>query len=102
VDSTNDIRMHAEHTVISAQNMQGWFTQLRNIVMRIVQTEAGDDMEADVYAANALADQILAGIDIDGNESIDPIVGEGGAMTAYQHAKYMADMPILLGRDQIP
>jgi serine/threonine protein kinase len=102
VDSTDDIRMHAEHTVISAQNMQGWFIQLRNIVMRIVQAEAGDDMEADVYAANALADQILAGIDIDGNESIDPIVGEGGAMTAYQHAKYMADMPILLGRDRIP
>jgi serine/threonine protein kinase len=102
VDATNDIRMHSEHTVISLQNVEGWATQLSDILIRIVQAEAGDDMEADVHAASALADQLLGGIDINGNKSIDPIDGEGGAMSAYLHAEYMADMPILLGTDQTP
>ena len=37
-----------------------------------------------------------------GNEIIEPIAGEGGALTAYQHAYYMADMPILPGKNQMP
>jgi serine/threonine protein kinase len=100
--STDDIRMHSEHVVISAQNVEGWATQLRDITMRIVQAESGDDIEADIRAASALANQILTGIDVNGNQVIDPIVGEGGAMTAYQHAAYMAEMPILFARDQVP
>jgi len=39
-----------------------------------------------VRSASTLANQILNGIDINGNEAIDPIPGEGGAITAYQHA----------------
>ncbi|MDO8753956.1 MAG: hypothetical protein Q7J80_08700, partial [Anaerolineales bacterium] len=49
----------------------------------------------------SLADQCLNGIDLDGNERVDPIAGEGGILTAYQHAYYMADLTILLGPDQL-
>jgi len=34
------------------------------------------------------------GIDINGNENVEPISGEGGTITAYEHAYYMADMVI--------
>jgi serine/threonine protein kinase len=44
--------------------------------------------------AVALADKIRNGIDINGNENVEPVSGEGGAITAYEHAYYMADMII--------
>jgi len=51
-------------------------------------------MEGMVRQAVALANQMRNGIDINGNENIEPIPGEGGAVTAYQHAYYMADILI--------
>ena len=53
-----------------------------------------------VRKAVALADKIRNGIDVNGNEIIEPIPGEGGAVTAYEHAYYMADMGILPGTSQ--
>jgi hypothetical protein len=101
-DSTPEIRMHSGHVIICAQNVEDWATQLRDTVIRIARSESDADIEADVRSAVTLADQMLNGIDINGNETIDPIPGEGGAITAYQHADYMSDMPILPGENQIP
>jgi hypothetical protein len=101
-DSTPEIRMHSGHVIICAQNVEDWATQLRDTVIRIARSESDADMEADVRSAVTLADQMLNGIDINGNETIDPIPGEGGAITAYQHADYMSDMPIFPGENQIP
>jgi len=67
-----------------------------------VQAPEGANIEADVRTAVTLANQILNGLDTNGNEIIEPIAGEGGALTAYQHAYYMADMPILPGKNQMP
>ena len=48
-----------------------------------------------------MADRIVKGVDLDGNERVDPIPGEGGAATAYEHAYYMANMEILVGANQV-
>ncbi len=101
-DSTAPIRMHSGHVVICAQNVEDWSTRLRDLAMQIVQAQPDQISEADVRSASTFADQILDGIDINGNEAIDPIPGEGGAMTAYEHADYMSDMPILAGENQTP
>ena len=101
-DASAEIRMHSGHVTICAQNVETWATQLRDIAIRISQAKPDEDVTADVHSATTLADQMLNGIDIDGNERIDPIPGEGGALTAYEHADYMSDMPILAGRDQVP
>jgi hypothetical protein len=42
-----------------------------------------------------LTDQVLNGVDIDSNETINTASGECGADVAYEYAYYMADMPIL-------
>jgi serine/threonine protein kinase len=101
-DSTAEIRMHKDHVIVCAKNVEDWATQLRDIAIRIAQSKPGDNVEADVRSAAILADHILNGIDINGNEAVEPIPGEGGALTAYEHAAYMSDMPILAGRDRIP
>ena len=51
--------------------------------------------------AVALADKIRNGIDISGDENVEPISGEGGAITAYEHAYYMADMVIFPRANEI-
>jgi len=94
--------MHSEHVVICTQNVEAWAAQLRDIAIRIAQSGSDPILESDVHSAAALANQILEGIDISGNESIDPIQGEGGAITAFEHADYMSDMPILPGEKQVP
>ncbi len=101
-DSTPEIRMHSEHVAICTQNVEAWATQLRDVAISIAQSESSQILEFDVRYAATLANQILDGIDLNGNESIDPIQGEGGAITAFEHADYMSDMPILPGEKQVP
>jgi hypothetical protein len=101
-DSTPNIRLHNGHVEICIHNIEEWSIELRDTARRIVQAPDGANIEADVRTAVALADQILNGLDTNGNELIEPIAGEGGALTAYQHSYYMADMPILPGKDQMP
>ncbi|HNB42406.1 MAG TPA: anti-sigma factor, partial [Anaerolineales bacterium] len=99
-DATANIKLHSEHVVISAKNVEGWATQLRDVAKRIL--ESDQVSESDIRLAVSLAEQIYQGVDIDGNESVDPVEGEGGALTAYQHAEYMADMQVLEGANLFP
>jgi serine/threonine protein kinase len=99
-DATANIKLHGEHVIISGKNVEGWAAELRDVAKRIV--ESGEVTEADIRLAVSLAEQIHKGVDLNGNESIDPTVGEGGALTAFDHAEYMADMQILEGANMLP
>ena len=96
------VQSHAEHVEICIQNIETWAPNLRDIAIRIARSSQEQNVEADLNNAVVLADQILNGVDINGNESVDPIAGEGGALTAVEHAEYMADMIILPGKNQSP
>jgi len=93
-DATPNMLIHGEHVKIAAQNLSDWTPQLRDQLIAILQATAGTDLENTVRQAVAMAGQIRNGVDINGNETIEPIPGEGGTITAYQHAYYMADMVI--------
>jgi hypothetical protein len=99
-DATANIKLHAAHVVVSAKNVEEWAAQLRDVAKRIA--ESNQITEADIRLAVSLANQIHDGLDLDGSESVDPVAGEGGAVTAYQHAEYMADMQILEGANLLP
>jgi len=101
-NATDGIQMHASHVEICIQNLETWAPELRDLALNIVRAPENQDIEADVRMASTLADQMLEGVDINGNESIDPIVGEGGALTAFEHAEYMSDMPIFPGENRGP
>lgn len=94
-DAPDSIKMHAQHVEICVQNMENWAPELRDIAIRIVQSSNDQNLDADINTAVVLAGQILNGVDIDGNESVDPIAGEGGALTAIEHAEYLSDMEIV-------
>jgi hypothetical protein len=87
---------------VCIQNLEDWAPELRDLALGIARSVDSQDVDADLRRANALAHQMLEGIDIDGNESVDPIAGEGGAITAFEHAEYMSDMQIFAGENQVP
>jgi hypothetical protein len=93
-DATENMLVHGEHVAISAQNVSEWTPLLRDALISIFQENNPAGLEGKVRQAVALANQIRNGIDTNGNENIEPIPGEGGAMTAYQHSYYMADIVI--------
>jgi hypothetical protein len=93
-DATQNMKVHGEHVKISATNVGGWTTTLRDQLILIVKTPVGPEMEGMIRNTVALANQIENGVDVNGNENVEPIPGEGGALTAYQHAYYMADILI--------
>ena len=94
-DASQNMLIHGEHVKIAAANIDEWTPQLRDLLIAILEAPPGSDMEGMVRQAVALSSQIRNGVDINGNETIEPIAGEGGAITAYQHAYYMADITIV-------
>lgn len=94
--ATDNMQSHGTHVMVSAQNLETWAPLLRDLAKRILAAPFGPSMGSDVRQAVALANNMFAGTDLNGNERIEAITGEGGAMTGYQHALYMADMVVTL------
>ena len=102
-DATRNMLTHGEHVKICATNMGEWTPQLRDLLTAILGTPMDSpDLEGRIREAVSLADKIRNGIDVNGNESVEPVPGEGGAVTAYEHSYYMADMVIVPGTNQLP
>src|SRR5574341_1076731 len=81
-DATDNMKVHGEHVEICSQNVEQWAPQLRDLMKQVLEAPAGTDTGEFIRQAVALADDILKGTDLNGNERIEPIPGEGGAQTA--------------------
>jgi serine/threonine protein kinase len=101
-DATENIKIHSNHVVISINNMGAWAEELLNMALDIQDDSFGRDTEQKLNEIRALSDKLLFGVDINGNELIEPMIGEGGGDTAYQHAYYMAEMPLYIGLNRMP
>jgi hypothetical protein len=94
-DATENMLVHGDHVKISTDNVSSWTAELRAQLIEILQNPSDTNREGKIRQAVATANQIRTGVDVNGNETIEPISGEGGVRTAYEHAYYMADMEIL-------
>jgi len=101
-DASLNILTHGEHVLQSAQNLETWAAELRDLCLQILAEPNGPQTNSQVRQAASLADRMFNGRDLDGNEKIEPIPGEGGVKTILEHAGYMIDMPLLSGAEQIP
>jgi hypothetical protein len=93
-NATQNMIVHGVHVEVCAQNLEQWAPVLRDLLMQVLTSGAGPDAEPLLRQAVALSDQFLNGTDLNGNELVEPIPGEGGASTANQHAYYMSDITI--------
>jgi hypothetical protein len=102
-DATQNMLIHGGHVKDCAANLDGWTPQLRDRLRAILNASFDSpELEGMIREAVSLADRIRNGIDVNGNENIEPVPGEGGTVTAYEHAYYMADMVIVPGASQLP
>ncbi len=101
-DATDNILQRSEEVITCTNNMENWGRQLLKLTLGLQTMPFGSGMEATIAEISVLSDQMVFGEDKDGNKRIDPIPGEGGADCAYQHAYFMADMPLLPGSERVP
>ena len=101
-DATENIQIHSAHVVLCVENMKTWSEQLLEKTLQLQEMTFGPDMEPLIQEMVFLSNQVLFGSDVNGNELIEPVTGEGGGDTAYEHAYYMAEMPLLAGAQRIP
>jgi len=94
-DSTSLIRVHAGHVEICITNIQGWVTTVDNDAIDLL---AHPDHTFKVQEMVTLSDHAYHGVDTNGDEQIDPVPGEGGAITAYIHGQLMATLTIAPGQ----
>lgn len=102
VDATEDIKLNSARIVTCSENMTGWSEQLLEKALQLQELPFGAEMKPLIEEMTALSIQIISGVDSNKNEVIEPIVGEGGADTAYEYAYFMAEMPMLTGQHRIP
>lgn len=77
------------------QNLYPWAAQLRDLLVTILTSTSDSEVSEAIGDAVAVADQMLNGADVDNNGAVENIPGECAAEAIYEHAYYMADMPVL-------
>jgi plastocyanin len=93
-DATDAIRLHAGHVQIAADNTRGRLTTIRDLALEVSKVRRAADARENTQKIVALAHQMIDGVDLNGDEQISPIPGEGGVLTAYQHAQLMAGIEL--------
>jgi hypothetical protein len=78
----------------SVQNLAQWTTQVQDLLTAILASPAPADLDQKVSQAVDLANRMMNGVDADEDGLVESIPGEGGAITAYDQAYHMADMPL--------
>ena len=93
--ASRNIIVNGEKAMVCTQNLATWAPQLRDQLLTIVNSGALSEMDTAIQRSAELADQILNGIDINENGSVEASAGECGVLAAYQAVYRMADMPLL-------
>ena len=93
-DATNAMRQHAALMDIALTNITGWVTTIEQDVLNL--RAHPTDLTA-IQKITTLADEAYHGVDANGDGQIDAVVGEAGALTAYQQGQLMATLTLAPG-----
>jgi len=76
-------------------NVEQWAHPLHDLTAQILQAPSDAPTTADLVSkAATLADEMMNGVDLNGNGIIEPTAGECGAQIAFEEVYSMADMAI--------
>lgn len=101
-DATAEIQLHAGHVEIAGENTRDRIEEIRGVAEQVAAASSLEETQQDVLTLLALAQQAIQGIDLDLDEQVGPIPGEGGVLTAYQHAQLMAAILLTSGNTDLP
>jgi plastocyanin len=88
-DSTFELQLHAEHTIVSSDNALGWLDEAITQAIRIISSDSAAEAQPAAEQLSGLLDFVLNGQDSNGDGAVAPVAGEGGILTAYEHALNM-------------
>jgi hypothetical protein len=91
-DATDSIRLHAGHVEIAMANIKEWAKTVEQDALAL---RAAPGNTAVIHQIVTLSDHIYHGVDINGNEHVDPVPAEAGAITAYNHGQLMARLQLV-------
>jgi serine/threonine protein kinase len=91
-DASHPIIANGEYLITCVQNLAQWTPQLQELTVAILKAPIGSDIKEQIVDAVILADQMLNGLDLDSDGTVEPALGECGAQSAYMYAYAMADM----------
>jgi outer membrane biosynthesis protein TonB len=87
--------VNGENVKTCAENLARWAPDLRDQLLTILNSASLSEMDSAIQRSAALADQMLNGIDLNENGTVEPISNECGVLAAYEATYRMADMPLL-------
>lgn len=100
-DATESIKLHMGHTIIGVDNVIPWAQQIDALALALAKTKDLAEVKKMVVDLNSLAQKLLQGVDLDNDETIDPVKGEGTIEVAYKHAQFAAspvyNAPLVVG-----
>jgi plastocyanin len=79
---------------IAGDNTYQRTSDIRDRALTLLKARGVAETRSDVQKVLALAQQTISGLDLNGDEQIAPVPGEGGVVVAYQHAQLMAAIPL--------
>jgi len=90
-DATSAMHAHARLMAIALSNIKGWATTIDQDAFNLRKNPADLTKVQEIVM---LADAAYYGVDANGNGQIDPVVGEAGALTAYQQGQLMPSISL--------
>jgi serine/threonine protein kinase len=91
-DASTETKTHAQRVEATLGNIQTWDTILLRDLIGLQKTPSDTSKVSEIVT---LAGDAYTGVDANNNGKIEPIEGEGGAVTAYQQAQLMATLTLL-------
>jgi serine/threonine protein kinase len=88
-DATNAMHIHTALMDISISNINGWLTKIDQDALFLQSHPADTSTQEEIVR---LADYVYHGVDVNGDGHIDPVAGEGGAITAFQQGQLIATL----------
>lgn len=94
-DMPDSVKQHATQLSQVAANFTDWGNQLLTLRLAAHNAQTDADRSNNTVQIAQLATQVLNGVDANGNGTVEPISGEGGAYAAYFESQYLASMGVL-------
>ena len=93
-DATPGIRTHAGHVEVALANIKGWITTADQDALKLLKTPADGATAADLATQ---CDHAYHGVARSTDQQIQPVPGQAGAITAYDHGQFMATIALIAG-----
>lgn len=93
-DATEGIRLHASHVEIAMTNIKGWVTQADQDALQLLATPTDATVLSGLVQS---CDYAYHGHSTNSDQTINPVPGEAGAQTAYEHGQFMATLTLAPG-----